>query len=251
LALVYAELGWRVFPVVPGGKRPLQRGWQSDATTDPTQIERYWRSRPTPNIGIVCGEAFDAFDIEAAHLPALRAWTEDHGLSLPLTPLARTGRGGIHLLVEPTGTGGGRDLFLDGVHIGELKSTGGFIVVAPSVTEGPYRWLRSPDETPLADTPSWLLDLLKRPSTRRSSPPTNRADPARRRRQLDALAEAIANAGTGRRNKYLYWAMRRAAEEGVPALEAARTLGRSALDAGLDEREVTATLRSAQRVTER
>jgi hypothetical protein len=72
-ALRYGQLGWRVFRVVPGGKKPLYAGWQRDATTDPALIGRYWRREPGPNIGIVCGETFDAFDIEAAHLPALRA----------------------------------------------------------------------------------------------------------------------------------------------------------------------------------
>jgi hypothetical protein len=228
----------------------LYRGWQRDATSDPAQIERYWRREPTPNVGVVCGEAFDAFDIEAVHLAAFRRRTEDHGHALPLTPLARTGRGGIHLLVQPTGPGGGRDLHLDGVHVGELKSRGGFIVVAPSTTEGLYRWLRAPSETPLAPAPGWLLDLLKRPTARRSSPPRRGSDPGQRRRQLDALAQAIANAGLGRRNNLLYWAMRRAQEEGIEAGEATSRLGRSAIDAGLDEREVAATLESAQRVTE-
>ncbi len=68
-------------------------------------------------------------------------------------PLARTGRGGIHVLVAPTGIGRGRDLVLDGVHVGELKSTGGLIVVCPSVTVAAYRWLRSPEAQPLAPAP--------------------------------------------------------------------------------------------------
>jgi hypothetical protein len=250
-ALAYAELGWRVFPVVPGGKRPLYRGWQRDATTDPDQIACYWREDPAPNIGVVCGEAFDTFDIEAAHLPALRQWTEATGHGLPLTPLARTGRGGIHLLVAPTRMGGGRDLFLDGVHVGELKSTGGFIVVCPSVTVAPYHWLRSPDAQPLAPAPAWLLGLLDRPGVRRPARRNGGGDPRRQRRQLDALAHAIARAGMGRRNTILYWAMRRAEEEGIPAVDAARALGRSAIGAGLGEREVRATIRSAHERSKR
>ncbi len=72
-ALAYASLGWRVFPVVAGQKRPMYRGWQRDATTDPGLIGRYWRSEPGPNIGLVCGETFDVFDIEAPHLPAVES----------------------------------------------------------------------------------------------------------------------------------------------------------------------------------
>lgn len=243
-ALLYARLGWRVLPVVPGDKRPLYKGWQRDATTDPEQIGRSWRREPGPNIGIVCGEGFDVFDIEAEHLLALRRWVDAAGHVLPATPLARTGRAGVHILVQPTGVNHGRDLHLNGQHIGELKSAGGLIVVAPSVTAGPYRWLRAPEVTPLVDAPAWLLALLDRPAPRRVVR-RGGTDPRTSRRQLDALARAIARAGTGRRNNVLYWAMRRAGEEGIPADEAAVVLARSAIAAGLTEHEVQATIRSA------
>lgn len=244
-ALLYGRLGWRVFPVVPGGKRPLYRGWQRDATTDPEPIGRYWRREPGPNIGIICGETFDAFDVEADHLAALRAWAGARGHRLPQTPLARTGRGGIHVVVAPTGVGRGRDLALDGVHVGELKSTGGFIVVCPSETVAAYCWLRSPEAQPLAAAPGWLLELVARPRPLARAAATPRLEPRPAGRQLAALASAVALAGTGRRNKLLYWAMRRAEEEGIATLDAARTLARSAIEAGLDEREVRSTLRSA------
>ena len=139
-ALVYAGLGWRVFPVERGGKKPMYKGWQADATTDPEQVARYWRSDPSPNIGIVCGEAFVAFDIEAAHLERLRQWMRSEAHDLPATPIARTGRGGIHILARALSNRGGGNLYLDGVHIGELKGSGGFIVAAPSRTTGSYGW---------------------------------------------------------------------------------------------------------------
>jgi hypothetical protein len=227
----------------------MYSGWQRDATIDPAQITRYWRAEPGPNIGVVCGEAFDAFDIESTHLEALRAWMEHDRRRLPRTPLARTGRGGIHILVAPTGIGGSRDLRLDGVHVGELKSMGGFIVVCPSLTAGRYRWLRTPDEVGLAAAPDWLTALARRTQVVRRVP--SGGDPRPARRGLDALARAIATAGVGRRNKVLYWAMRRAEEEGVPTREAASALGRTALEAGLDEREVRCTIRSAHQGSRR
>ena len=243
-ARLYAGLGWRVFPVVPGGKRPSYRGWQRDASIDPALIDRYFRTEPGPNIGLVCGEVFDVFDIEAGHLAALRAWMETRNLALPRTPLARTGRGGIHVLVSRTGASGSRDLFLCGVHVGELKSIGGLIVAPPSRTEQEYRWLRRPDEATMSAAPGWLLALATRaPAVRRER--TGGANPHRSRAQLDALARAIANAGVGRRNKILYWAIRRAEEEGLPIDMAAATLGRSAFAAGLDRSEIRATVRSA------
>jgi Bifunctional DNA primase/polymerase, N-terminal len=144
----YGAVGWRCFPLVPGDKRPLFRGWQSDATTDPALLAR-WFADESRNIGVVCGESFDVFDIEAAHLPALVAMMTAGGLSLALTPVADTGRGGRHILTRPTGVGQNR-LYLDGVHIGELKSIGGFIVVPPSVTEQRYRWRFRPTDMAMA-----------------------------------------------------------------------------------------------------
>ncbi len=239
----YGRLGWRVFPVAAGEKRPLYRGWQGDATIEGELIGRYWRREPGPNIGIVCGEAFDAFDIEAAHLERLKAWISDEGHVLPWTPIARTGRGGIHILVQPLGIGGGRDLFLAGEHVGELKSVGGFIVVSPSVTVGPYTWLREPLDTPAA-APAWLLALLERPRRPRRATPSRDRQPGGEG-QLRALSAAVGRAAIGSRNKILYWAMRRALEEGAPPRDAGLSLARAALRAGLGRHEVETTIRSA------
>ncbi|MBF6604227.1 MAG: bifunctional DNA primase/polymerase [Chloroflexi bacterium] len=245
-ALVYGRLGWRVFPVVPGGKRPLYRGWQRDATSDPEQIGRYWRSEPGPNIGVVTGEAFDAFDIEVDHLDAIRTFMREGGFSLPLSPIARTGRGGIHILAAPTGLGGGHDLYLRGVHIGEFKSVGGFIVVCPSVTVGAYVWRVPPDDAPVAAVPAWLVDFAKRPSGLPRRPAARIASVAEGERTLTRLVGAVRAAGEGRRNSLLYWAVRRAVDEGVPSGLAGRVLARAALAAGLTESEIGATVRSAR-----
>lgn len=243
-AMAYARLGWRVFPVVPGEKRPMYRGWQRDATTHPHMIERYWRQQPVPNIGVVAGESFDAFDIEAAHLDALAAQLRRIGAQRIATPIARTGRGGLHVLTKPTGRHGSR-LHLDGVHVGELKSVGGFIVACPSATTGRYGWLRSPLEVPLVAAPSWLIDLTElapeRPRATLAAPIGVRAGAHR----LGALERAVQHAPCGTRNSILYWAMRRALEEGIPGSIAASVLGRTGRAIGLAEREVDATIRSA------
>lgn len=50
-ALRYASKGWRVFPVEPGGKRPLVKSWKDVATTDPQTIRDWWTRWPDANIG--------------------------------------------------------------------------------------------------------------------------------------------------------------------------------------------------------
>jgi Bifunctional DNA primase/polymerase, N-terminal len=55
-ALRLAELGWQVFPLRPGDKRPLPgfTNWEKRATTDPGQIIQWWTEAPY-NIGIATG----------------------------------------------------------------------------------------------------------------------------------------------------------------------------------------------------
>jgi len=75
-ALQYAGKGWPVFPLEPGGKRPLGRlapKGLHNATTDRECIERWWNTAPDANIGIRTGIAFDALDVDGPEaLDALR-----------------------------------------------------------------------------------------------------------------------------------------------------------------------------------
>jgi hypothetical protein len=54
-ALAHAALGYKVFPLIPNGKRPAIKGWQEKATTDRATIIRWWTENPDYNIGIACG----------------------------------------------------------------------------------------------------------------------------------------------------------------------------------------------------
>lgn len=245
-ALRYAAAGWRVYPIEPGTKKACFTGWQTSATSDPDLIARQWRGEPYPNIGVLCGGTLTVFDIEEPHLPAYFAYLEAGGHVLPEMPICSTGRGGIHLYVRPiSGVPTTRKLRLDGVHIGEYKTTGG-VVAPPSTTVGLYRWLWWPDEPLLTDAPPWLASLVAEPAlpapaqTRRALP----TDPAA---ALDALACTVRDEREGNRNSLLFWAVCRALEEGIRADIAAEVLSRAALAAGLPRDETDATLRSALR----
>ncbi|HEY1168373.1 MAG TPA: bifunctional DNA primase/polymerase [Candidatus Limnocylindrales bacterium] len=243
-ALRYAAAGWRVYPIEPATKKAYFTGWQTSATSDPDLIARQWRREPYPNIGVLCGETLAVFDIEEPHLPAYFAYLDAGGHVLPEMPICSTGRGGIHLYVRLIGgVPTTRKLRLDGVHIGEYKTSGG-VVAPPSSTVGQYRWLWWPDEPLLTDAPSWLASLVAEPTlplsaqTRRDLP----ADPAA---ALDALACAVRDEREGNRNSLLYWAACRALEEGIRPDIAERVLNRAAIAAGLSPAETDATLRSA------
>jgi hypothetical protein len=242
-ALYYAKAGIRSFPVQPGKKVPMYRAWPRDATTDPKLI-RQWQIEDR-NLGLVAGEVFDAWDIEIDHVPAFCSWMYANGHLMPEAPVASTGRGGMHILTQPTGVDGSRNLYLDGKHIGELKSRGGFILACPSVTEQMYLWTWLPDRMELPEAPAWLLGLLERPTALRKTLPTRLASPDDVVAVLGRLAGSVTHAGEGRRNNYLYWAMRRAIEEGVPERHARKVLEAAAEDAGLEAEETQKTLDSA------
>ena len=239
-ALRYAAIGWRVYPIERGGKRPLFSGWLADATTDPGLIARWWpRDNGAPNIGVVAGQLFDVIDIEAEHVAGFRDAARARGL--PLTPLARSGGGGLHLYIAPLGRGT-RRLVLHGVHVGELKGSGG-VLVPPSSTTGAYAWLRSPFAVAVADAPGWLRMLVEMPRPD-GARPTGHLSPSRAVALVAGLYRVVAEAAQGERNAVLFWAACRAAEHGVDREAATEILLSAALKVGLPEREARATIAS-------
>lgn len=183
-AIWYAERGYPVFPLHsvdgqgrcscggrPGckpGKHPRTKRGHLAATTDPDQLRRWWERWPDANIGIPTGERsgrlvldVDTYNYGAGSLEALEA---EHG-ELPDTLTCKTGRGGLqHSFRYPTGCGirnstGERNALGRGL---DIRGEGGYVVVPPSRTEGPYEWL---DRLPLAEPPEWLLEALRKPTS--------------------------------------------------------------------------------------
>lgn len=165
-ALGYAERLGPVFPLQPGGKVPLTPHGYKDASRDPEQIAAWWSQWPDANIGLPCGEVvgFDVLDVDekAGGVETLRRYEHQYG-PLPATPLQLTGGGGLHYLFAHTpglknaaGLDGGLD----------LRTTGGYIVAAPSVHASgrPYAWDldADPEDLSPAPWPDWLLPLLPR-----------------------------------------------------------------------------------------
>lgn len=152
-AVAYAEWGWPVFPLKPLEKVPYDRsrGFK-DATTDPDLVRKWWTKAPESNIGIATGHIFDVLDVDfvsksgvasGAHVswPDLR----DSGELPDVHGMATTPRGGVHVLVKPTG-GGNMAGFLPGL---DWRGVGGYIVAAPSRAPGGrrYSWWHRPSPT--------------------------------------------------------------------------------------------------------
>lgn len=151
---IYArECGWRVLPLVEGGKRPCITNWPREATTDLAQIEAWLTTFPNANIGIATGSDLLVLDVDPRHGGTVE------GLSLPETAQAATPSGGEHFFFR--GVAGLRN---SAGKLGpglDIRGEGGQVAVAPSRTPaGVYRWIKPPWATPLAPIPQWLVDRL-------------------------------------------------------------------------------------------
>ena len=88
-ALAYAALGWAVFPLAPGTKRPLIAGGGGfkAATRDAEQIRRWWTETPDANIGVATGKVSGISVVDVDIKPredkhgdeTLRELTDKHG----------------------------------------------------------------------------------------------------------------------------------------------------------------------------
>lgn len=156
-ALAYASRGWAVFPLKKD-KKPLTDHGFKDATTDAEQVKSWWTEHPYANVGLPTGIAFDVVDIEAEHIERFEAMCTEHGVDLEDFPRARSGRGGLHIYVAPTGLGSP----IPG--LGDLKGKGGYVVAPPSslVLGKAYQWIKEPDGT-FPPCPAFLLKLVGGP----------------------------------------------------------------------------------------
>ncbi len=95
-ALRYVLLGWRVFPLLPGSKKPAIEAWPNQATIDRPTLT-HWFNGSQHNIAVACGCGSGIFvlDVDPRHGgdAAFEKLIEDYG-PLPDTAMQLTGGGG-------------------------------------------------------------------------------------------------------------------------------------------------------------
>jgi hypothetical protein len=184
-----------------------------EATTNRARVLAWWTQQPQANIGLACGHRFDVLDVDGptgAH--AIRELAAKHGLQSS-GPLVRTGGGGWHFYLAPTGLGnvGPRDL-----EQVDWRGRGGYVVAPPSRHRSGhlYQWVAGRDlDTPLAEVPPPVLERLQhRQANRRtpisSVPVGDRPGPLYGQAALTQELARVATAPPGQRNQRLWEAAR-------------------------------------------
>ena len=186
-ALRYARRGWPVFPVRPGGKRPVWRDWEGWATTDPDKITRFATAHPHHNFGFAAGRADTVVvDLDmpkpdqqppesyvrrgiGSGAGVLAHLATEAGATIPDTYTVATPSGGTHLYFrQPAGARLGQTHHRAGWLI-DTRGIGGQVLIPASTTpDGAYELIR---DTEPVELPGWLHRLLEfRPSPAITAP---------------------------------------------------------------------------------
>ncbi|MYW04571.1 bifunctional DNA primase/polymerase [Streptomyces sp. SID3343] len=268
-ALVLAERGWHVFPLAPGGKKPVVAKWPERATTDAERIGRCWDHGPY-NIGVATGPSgllvVDLDKPKSADDSAPDEWAEQGAADgadvfylladkarQPYpgdTYTVRTASGGQHLYfrapesVELRNTAGRIGWKVD------TRGNGGYVVAAGSVI-GEQAYTAVVDNEP-APLPSWLTGLL-RPAPLPPQEPVQIAIPNdRHSAYLEAAVsgqvDRILNSASDRHNIAVYLSAvalgQLVAGGELSEVDVTNRLMSAALQVGQGDREAQRTIRS-------
>ena len=267
-ALAAADLGWHVFPIAAGSKRPaLRENWQDLATTDPDRIRSWW-TRQDYNIGIACGPsglvvvdldvdtaagAREGLDGPASGVVSLELLCRARGQRYPAgTYTVDTPSGGCHLYFTAPATPVRNSAGRVGPLI-DIRADGGYVVGAGSRV-GERAYAARGDFLPLTlPIPGWITGLLTDPpAPPEAAPPPPLPDGAASRAYaLAAFREEtrrVAAARPGTRNDTLNRAAfslgQLVAARLLPPLPVMTALADAAAYAGLPADEARRTIRN-------
>lgn len=256
VALAHAAKGYYVHPLREGGKAPILRDWENQATTDPTKIRQWWAEDPRANVGIATGPTgLIAVDFDPKNNPdAYQAWADSEpGRATPAPQqTTNTPSGGQHRLWRASSGGvPNRVGLVPGV---DVRSQGGNLVAPGSVLVGaggsrrpwsaPGGGWELPSVASLPEAPRGVAELLSRPARERHAAPVGVSG------QEAAFAREItkvATAPTGTRNQRLNEAAHNLGQLVGPTLSedlVRTTLTEAAIAAKLDPEEVARTVES-------
>jgi len=247
----FAAAGIPVFPCKPAQKRPLTEHGFHDATTDAEQVGRWWTQWPQANIGMPTGHASGLEVVDVDVHGAVRGFAafelaRREGLADRWQALVKTASGGMHAYYPaPDHAQPSWQAARSGI---DFRGEGGYVIAPPSLVlfEGnrsAYELIGAGrgDAVPIDGAAlRAFLDPKPAPASTMTTNPRRDVD-------VERIAAWLATRPEGERNRALYWAACRLAENGVPDQSARTVLGPAAEHAGLGQSEVLTTIRSAYR----
>jgi hypothetical protein len=255
-AVAYAGLGYAVFPLAPGEKRPHGRlvpHGLKEASREEATITTWWRSCPRCGVGILAPEEVLVLDFDDP-----TAWERLKGEypTLGDAPRQRTPKGGYHVFLRlPQGVRLSATVRkLAGV---DLRGMGkAYVVASPTrLADGRgYTWevpLVKPEDLP--QIPEDLLLRLLPPPPAPREVVAGSSSPRRLRALLESYAAAVAGAPEGtRHNTLIRYAVAAGGlvPHGLSPEEAEEVLVAAAMQAGLPEREARDAARWGLKVGE-
>ncbi|CAM2796942.1 bifunctional DNA primase/polymerase [Skermania piniformis] len=249
-----AAAGMPVFPCEPDGKRPLTRRGFLDATSDPEQVAAWWSRTPEANIGLPTGAPSGVVVVDVdVHGPVdgRAAWrrASEAGLVDGAGLLVRTPTGGAHAYFPATAGVEQRSWQAASAGV-DFRGDGGYIIAPPSrrTIDGTVRCYEIADLAAHSVGPVDAARLRDFLDPRPAAPA--RSESAAATVDAERLAAWVASRSEGERNRGLFWAACRLAENGTPPADTLDALGPAAVQAGLSEREIATTVRSAYRATQ-
>ncbi|WP_166791542.1 bifunctional DNA primase/polymerase [Cryobacterium sp. Hh38] len=250
-ALAFAKAGISVFPCVPEGKHPLTPAGFHDASRDVDQVQAWWTRWPGANIGMPTGSTsgIDVVDIDVTKTDAGFAAFEraaEAGLVDGELARVRTPSGGMHVYFAASLDRPQRCWQAANAHI-DFRGDGGYVIVPPSTLttntgRASYR-LHSLSAAGAQPVDAVALRSFIEPR----SPRVGTRATLARAPEPSRLAQWVSNLQEGERNSGLFWAACRLVEAGLAPADVEAALGPSAQTAGLEEREILATISSASR----
>lgn len=255
-ALRYATLGVPVFPCVPGAKQPLTSNGFHDATASPQTVQTWWQRTPEANIGLPTGANTGVLVVDIDVHPSGNGFAvferaRSQGLADDWGWLVRTPSGGLHAYYPANGLEQ-RSWQVPSAHI-DFRGDGGYVIAPPSriVVDGaptPYEVIAVTTGEARSVDALALRRFLEPP---RPTPATPSPGLDTTRCRPEALARTVAVTTEGGRNRALFWASCRMAENGQSHATTVSYLLPAARHAGLTDREIESTIDSAFRTASR
>ncbi len=166
-ALDAVRRGFSVFPLLPNTKRPAVDNWPHRATTDETQIRRWWSENAEYNLaGTMDGKLGLDIDPRNGGLESLKTLCAVE--EFPKTLRSRTQGGGTHMIYAlPNGVRLGKSKGRFGAGIDVQASASAYLVLPGSTIDGrPYEWA---NDEPVREAPAWVVDRAKTRSPEKST----------------------------------------------------------------------------------